>query len=474
MPSEKESCSTDETQGVAILKGDPKRAIWKLSGPLIVAMLLMSSYNVVNAIWVAGLGSDALAAVGFISPVYMVIMGLGLGIGAGSTSAIARRIGADDRTGASNNAVHALLIAIILSAIITVPLVLYAEPLALLFGAGTTAGLAASYGQIIFSGSFFIIFANVAYGVLRAEGDTKRTMYAMVAASVLNMILDPILIYGLGLGIAGAAWGTVISLAAVTVVLLYWFFVKKNLFVCLSWKVFIPSRSVTKDILAVGVPASVEYLAMSILSIILNLVLVVVATTDAVAVFSVGFRVLSFGIIPVVAIGTAVVSVVGAAYGARHYEKIRITHTFGILFGIGIALCVSVITWVFAYQIASIFSYSSESAHLYPDIAALLGVMCLIYPFVPLGIMSSSVFQGVGKGPTSLFLTIMRSLVFAAVFAFVFAILLGWGEKGVWWGMVVGEIAGGLLAFAWARVYLARLDHRCCEDPALSQGSAFP
>ena len=232
----------DETQGVAVLKGDPKRAIWKLSGPLIVAMLLMSSYNVVNAIWVAGLGSDALAAVGFISPVYMVIMGLGLGIGAGATSAIARRIGADDRTGASNNAVHALLIAIILSAIITVPLVLYAEPIALLFGAGTTAGLAASYGQIIFGGSFFIIFANVAYGVLRAEGDTKRTMYAMVAASVLNMILDPILIYGLGLGIAGAAWGTVISLAAVTVVLLYWFFVKKNLFVCLSWKVFIPSR----------------------------------------------------------------------------------------------------------------------------------------------------------------------------------------------------------------------------------------
>ena len=80
--------------------------------------------------------------------------------------------------------------------------------------------------------------------------------------------------------------------------------------------------------------------------------------------------------------------------------------------------------------------------------------MCLIYPFVPLGIMSSSVFQGVGKGPTSLFLTIMRSLVFAAVFAFVFAILLGWGEKGVWWGMVVGEIAGGLLAFAWARYIL--------------------
>jgi len=450
----------DETQGVVILKGDPKLAIWKLSWPMIVAMLLMSSYNLVNAIWVAGLGSDSLAAVGFISPIYMVLIGIGCGIGAGATSAISRRIGAGNHAEASNNAIHALLIAIIISAITTIPLVLFAEPIAVLFGAGTTAGLAATYGQIIFGGSFFIIFANVAYGILRAEGDTKRTMYAMVTASVLNMILDPILIYGLGLGIAGAAWGTVISLAAVTVVLLYWFFVKKNLFVCLSWRVFTPSRNAIKDILNVGFPASIEYLAMSIMSIILNLILVAVATTDAVAVFSIGFRVLSFGIIPVIATGTAVVSVVGAAYGARYYEKIRISHTFSILFGIGIALSISVITWVFAYQIASIFSYSTESAHLYPDIASLLGVMCLIYPFVPLGIMSSSVFQGVGKGPTSLFLTIMRSLVFAAVFAFVFAILLGWGEKGVWWGMVAGEICGGLLAFVWARVYLSMLDTR--------------
>ncbi len=468
----KGSCPADETRGVELLKGDPKRAIWKLSGPMIVAMLLMSSYNVVNAIWVTGLGSDALAAVGFICPVYMVIMGIGSGIGAGATSAIARRIGAGDHTGASNNAVHALVIATLLSAIITVPLVLSAGTIALLFGAGATAGLAATYGQIIFGGSFFIIFVNIAYGVLRAEGDAKRTMYAMVAASVLNIILDPILIYGLGMGIAGAAWGTVISLAAVTVVLMYWFFVKKDLFVCLSLKVFTPSRAVTKDILNVGIPASVDYLAMSILSIILNLILVTVATTDAVAVFSVGFRVMLFGIGPVIAIGTAVVSVVGAAYGARHYANIRISHTFGILFGTGTALFVSLVTWVFAYQIASIFSYSTESAQLFPDIAALLGVMCLIYPFVPLGFISSSVFQGLGKGPTSLFLTVMRSLVFVALFAFIFAILLGWGEKGVWWGMVAGEIAGGFLGFAWARVYLARLGRRSGEETALLPGKA--
>ena len=455
---QKKACSTGNTQGVTILTGDPKKAIISLSGPMIIAMLLMSSYNIVNAVWVVGLGSDALAAIGFMTPVFFIVMGLGTGIGAGATSAIARRIGANDRNGANNCAVHALLISLILSVIVTLPLVIFAEPIALLFGAGETAGLAAAYGQVLFAGSFFILFVNIAYGILRAEGDARRTMHAMVAASLLNIVLDPILIYGLGLGIAGAAWGTVISLAAATIVLCYWFFIKKDTYVCFSRQVFIPDRSVVSDILYVGIPASVEYLLMSALNIILNLILVMVATTDAVAVYSTGFRVVSFGIVPIVAIGTSVVSVVGAAYGARHYEKIRVAHTFSIMFGLAIALGISILTWIFACPIASVFSYSPESAHLYPAIAAFIGVMCFFYPFVPLGLLSSSLFQGVGKGPTSLFLTFMRSLVFAAVFAYLFAIPMGMGEQGVWWGIVAGEIAGGLLAFAWARVYLSKLE----------------
>lgn len=455
---QKKACSTGNTQGVTILTGDPKKAIISLSGPMIIAMLLMSSYNIVNAVWVVGLGSDALAAIGFMTPVFFIVMGLGTGIGAGATSAIARRIGANDRNGANNCAVHALLISLILSVIVTLPLVIFAEPIALLFGAGETAGLAAAYGQVLFAGSFFILFVNIAYGILRAEGDARRTMHAMVAASLLNIVLDPILIYGLGLGIAGAAWGTVISLAAATIVLCYWFFIKKDTYVCFSRQVFIPDRSVVSDILYVGIPASVEYLLMSALNIILNLILVMVATTDAVAVYSTGFRVVSFGIVPIVAIGTSVVSVVGAAYGARQYEKIRVAHTFSIIFGLAIALGISILTGIFACPIASVFSYSQESAHLYPAIAAFIGVMCFFYPFVPLGLLSSSLFQGVGKGPTSLFLTFMRSLVFAAVFAYLFAIPMGMGEQGVWWGIVAGEVAGGLLAFAWARVYLSKLE----------------
>ena len=445
------------TLGVALLTGDPKEAIVKLSGPMIVVMLLMSTYNLVNAIWVAGLGPDALAAVGFVSPLFMVLIGLGNGLGAGAASVISRRIGAGDHAGANNAAVHAILITLGISAIATIPLVLFAGPVLFAFGAGETLGLAVEYGQIIFCGTVLILVTSVMAAILRAEGDTRRTMYVLGASSILNMILDPILIYRAGMGIAGAAWGMIISQVLVALVLLYWFFVKKNTYISLSWKAFVPDKNSTRDILGVGLPASTEFFLMSILSIIINLMLVMVSGTDAVAVYTAGWRLVMFAIIPLVGIAMSVVSVAGAAYGGRHYDKLPVIHHFSILFGLVIALCTSAITWLFSQQIATIFTYSPESAYLAPTIAAFLGVMCLFYPFVPPGMMSGSIFQGVGKGMTSLAITVMRELVFIALFAYVLGIVLGMGEQGIWWGMVAGDILGSLISYTWARAYISRL-----------------
>jgi Na+-driven multidrug efflux pump len=196
---------------------------------------------------------------------------------------------------------------------------------------------------------------------------------------------------------------------------------------------------------------------MAILSIFVNLMLVMVAGTDAVAVYTAGWRLVMFAVIPIVGIALAVVSVAGAAYGGRHFDKLPIIHHFSILLGLAIALCTSAITWLFSSQIATVFTYSSETAYLTPEIAAFLSVMCLFYPFVPPGMMSTSIFQGVGKGMTSLAIVVLRELVFIAVFAWMFGIVLGMGERGVWWGMVVGVTLGSLVAYAWARVYIRRL-----------------
>jgi putative MATE family efflux protein len=444
-------------EGVALLMGDPKKAILKLSGPMIVAMLLMSTYNIVNAIWVAGLGSDALAAVGFVTPLFMILMGGASGLGAGVASVISRRIGAKDKAGADNAASHAIVMTIILSAVLTVPLILLTEPIVILFGAGETTALATEYGQVIFLGMFLILFTNIGYAILRAEGDTKRAMYAMAASSILNMVLDPLLIYTAGMGIAGAAWGMVISLAVVSCVMLYWLVFRKDTYVTLSFRSFAWHGRTIRDILGVGLPASVEFFLMSIIAIFINGLLVITAGTDAVAVYTAGWRVIFFAIIPLVGISTSLISVAGAAYGARLFEKIRVAHTFSVMFGIGIALVTSIVTFLFAHQIAMIFSYSADSAHLMPEIALFLATMCLFYPFVPPGIMSGSIFQATGKGLTSLVITLMRNLLFIAVFTYLFGIVLGYGEHGVWWGIVAGDIIGGTVAFVWARYYIARL-----------------
>ncbi len=445
------------TEGIALLMGDPKRAILKLSGPMIVAMFLMSTYNIVNAIWVAGLGSDALAAVGFVTPLFMILIGLSNGLGAGVASAISRRIGSGDKAGADNAAVHAFLIILVLSAICTIPLIILTGPIVILFGAGETAGLATAYGQVVFLGMVLLLFTTIAYAILRAEGDAKRAMYVMGASSCLNMVLDPILIYAAGMGIAGAAWGMIISLLAVSGILLYWFLGKKDTYVTISYRSFSWDRRTVRDILGVGLPASVEFFLMSILAIFINGLLVATAGTDAVAVYTAGWRVVFFAIIPMIAIGTAVISVAGAAYGARKFDRVRTAHTYSVTLGIAIALVTSAITYIFARQIALIFTYSPESAHLAPEIAAFLAIMCFFYPFIPPGVMSGSIFQATGRGMTSLVITVMRNLLFIAVFSYLFGIVLGFGEHGIWWGIVAGDILGGLVAFVWARNFITRL-----------------
>jgi putative MATE family efflux protein len=447
----------EKTEGVTLITGDPKKAIIKLSGPLIVAMILMSAYNLVDAIWVSGLGGNALAAVGFVTPLFMILVGLSNGIGAGATSAISRCIGARNQEGVNNTAMHTLVITIIISVILTVLLEIFLQPLLSLLGAGNTIDLAVSYGRVTFAGTILMLFTGAAYGILRSEGDTKRTMHAMIISSMVNIVLDPVLIYLAGWGIAGAAWATVISQALVSVVILYWFLKKKDTFATLSWKYFKPDLKVSKSILEVGLPASAEFLVMSGVTAILNVILVMVAGTDAVAVYSAGWRVVMMAIIPMAAVGTAVVTVSGVAYGSRKYKNLRIAHNYSIKVGTVIALITSVITFVFAPYIAKIFAYSPETAYLAPTIASFLQVMCLFYLFVPPGIMSSSIFQGVGKGVTSLILTVFRQLLFIAIFAYILAIALKLGQQGVWWGIVAGDIAGGIVAYVWARLYISRI-----------------
>ncbi len=446
-----------DTEGTQILLADPKAAILRLSLPMMVAMTLMTLYNVVDAFWVSGLGADALAAVGFSFPLFIITIGLASGLGTGGEAALARMIGARDRIGASSVAMHTILLMTILAVAVTIPLSLFAEDIFILMGAGSAAGLATEYARVLFLGTFALLFGEVAYAILHGEGDAKRTMYAMAAGAVANIVLDPLLIYTLHMGIAGAAWATILAEVISAVPMAYWLFVKRDTYVSLYLREFAPDPVITREILQVGFPAAAEQVVLALMTLFLNGIVVLISSTDGVAIYSVGWRVVSIGLTPILAISTAVVAVTGAAYGARAYAKMESALLFAVRLGLGIGVGLAVATFIFAPQIAAIFAGPGDASAIVPGLTAFLRVMSLVYPMVGFGLISASFFQGTGLGARSLTITVLQSVVLSTLFVWIFAIELGLGLSGVWWGVAAGNAVGAMLGYAWARRYTAGL-----------------
>ena len=418
-----ESPELDKTEGVDTILGDPKNAILKLSGPMIIAMLITALYNLIDGVWVAGLGQNALAAIGFITPIFLVVMGFSNGLGAGATAVVSRFIGEGEKESADNAAIHIMILTIIFTIIVMVFLGLFLRPILEMLGAGVATDLALSYGNIVFAGSIFIIFTAAAYGILRGEGNIKKTTYAMSFGAILNMILDPIFIYTFDWGIAGAGIATVVSLGIVSFIILYWF--KEDTYINFSIKFFSFSKDILKKILAVGIPAGAEFLIIAILSASLNVILVTVSGVDAVAVYSSGWRVVMIAIIPIISVAISVVPITGASFGARRYENFNIIQNYAIKIGTLIALITAITTFILAPYIADIFTYSPQTEGLHGLITDFLRLMVLFYIFVPVGSIASSIFQGVGRGFDSFILTTIRELPLIVVFAYVLAIPLG-------------------------------------------------
>ena len=443
--------------GVESILGDPKSALIKMSIPLIISLFITSLYSVIDAIWVSGLGADALAGVGFVSPIFIALMGIGNGLAAGASSALSKYIGEENKSKADNGAIHTILITVIVSILTTIILLMFLKDILLAIGAGSTINYAMDYGFIISLGSILIILSNSLYGVLRAEGDANRTMYAMLFSSILNMILDPIFIYGLNLGVKGAAFATLISLLLVNLVLFYWFYIKKDTYLRPLISNFKFNKSISFDIIKVGFPASLELINNALFAALFSLLLTVVASTDAVAVYSTGWRVVTIATTPILAVATALISVVGANYGAKRYEDILIAHRYSMKISILLGFVAAIIVYVFAPQIVSIFSYAGTSMRLAPELIAFLSCIVIYFPTMGYGCTSTFVFQGTGNGITAMFQTILRETVFTLGFAILLAIVLGYGEYGAWWGIILGEIVVNTITMIWADLHIKRL-----------------
>ena len=291
----------------------------------------------------------------------------------------------------------------------------------------------------------------------RSEGDVKISTTPIVISAVINMILDPIFIYYFGWGVKGAALATGLAPAAGLLMMLYWIGIKKDTYLSYNLKDFHNDLNMYKDILAVGIPASLEQMIMSALNITVNFMLTIVSGSVAVAVYTAGWRLIALGLLPAIGVGTAAITVSGVAYGAKKYENIRTTCRYSVKLGLIASIIVCIILYVFANQIAFIFSYSEASAHLEPLIAAFIQLMCLFILYVPFGASAGNVFQGLGKGTVSFVLTTFREFVLVLVFAYLLGFVFHMGERGIYYGMLLGGLIGSVIAYGIIEIYIDRL-----------------
>ena len=449
--------NNDSKDNVGIMLGNPKKALINLSIPLVISLLISSLYNVIDAIWVSGLGADALAGVGFVTPIFMILIGFGNGLGAGSAFAISKYIGENNKQKADNGSIHAILIMVITSIIITAILLLFLKDILIFMGASQTLNYAMDYGQIIIFGSIFVILSNALYGIFRGEGDSKRPMYAMIASAVLNMVLDPIFIYTLNLGVKGAAIATLISAFFVILIQFYWFYIKKDTYLKPYLSNFNFKKEISFDIIKVGFPASLQLLNNAFFAAVFSALLAFISSTDSVAVYSTGWRIVTIGTTPILAIGTALISVIAANYGARNYKNIQTAHRYAMKISMIFVVFVMIFTIAFAPQIASVFSSSSSSVRISGELAAFLTWIVLYYPTMAVGVASTYVFQGIGRGMTAMFQTIMRETGFTLVFALLFTFIFNWGVWGAWMGIVLGEVVSNNITLIWADYAIKKL-----------------
>ena len=362
---------------------NPSKSLWRLAIPIIAGMAIQTLYTIIDMIFIGRLGGESIAAVAFNFPIFFFIMGLTFGLGSGVTASIARFIGADDKVNADNAAEHSVVIAFLLSLILTVLGLIYGKDILILMGCtDDVIDLSYDYLRISCYGISFLIFSAFFRSILSGEGDMKLPMMIAALGTVLNTILDPIFIFALDLGVAGAAWATTISQIVVFLIFVYMLFVKEHAYVQFKMKDFSPSFFIIMDIIKVGLPTSIQMIIMSLGQVVFNKMLVSYST-DAVAAYQVGGRVDMLVFLPIMGIASALTTIIGMFFGAKEYDKIRFITKYGISRSIFITLIASVFLYFSAPWVTVIFTNDLAIQSIASNY---LQMICLIFPMISIGI----------------------------------------------------------------------------------------
>ena len=447
--------------GTDVLTSEPRTALRAMAVPIVISLLVAQINAFADTFWCSGLGGEALAALGLGIPMYAVVAGIGNGLGIGISAAGANRIGAGKRAEAAEivrQAIPAMLIVSLAAA----PLFLLAgRPVVDWMGSGgSVSGEAWEYCIPCFICSAAIIMPNIYAGALRAEGDARRSMYILAFGALLNMVLDPVFAYGLGYGISGLAWATSVSSAAAAVPVAYWYHVKKDTELRISYGGFRFRKGPVKAFSSIGVPKAVELDIFYIFNILMLYFFVKVGGPDGSALYNSAYKYVDLiGVIPA-GIGGAIATVCSAQFGMGDFGRIRRTVSEGLKISLIAVTAAAAVLFVFSDWFAAVFA-SGDSAYLRADLARTIRLYCLFIPILVLRDIGSAQLQSIRMAGSSMASALIRNLEMTAAFwaASYFSL------DAEWWALITGHWLGALLMWAWAEwgLRLREREHRKAE-----------
>jgi len=426
------------------------RLILSMSLPTMFSMIIQAMYNIVDSVFVSNLGQDALTALSLAYPLQLMTISVAVGTGVGINSFISRRLGEKNQELANNGAANGIFISIISWLVFLLVGIFLTVPFFKLFN--PTPGVmkyGVDYTSIILIFSVGVMVEIAIEKALQATGNMIFPMIFQLIGAVSNIVLDPLFIFGIGpfprMEVAGAAVATVIGQILAMLFSIYIFFFKKHA-VQVHVRNFKPSLKIIKNIYAVGFPSIIMQSISSVLVVGLNAILMGFSEA-AVSVHGIYYKMQSFVFMPVFGLNQGLMPIMGYNFGAKNKDRLHSAIRYGCIIAAFIMLCGTVIFWVFPAQILSLFNANDDILNM--GIKAMRFISLSFLP-AAIDIIFSTTFQAVGKGFSSMILSLLRQLVFILPAALV---LSNFGVNAVWFAYPIAEVGALIVAiFLYTRI----------------------
>ena len=426
--------ATENKMGVMPLN----RLLISMSVPMMISMLVQALYNIVDSMFVAQLSENALTAVSLAFPAQNLMIAVATGTGVGVNAALSRNHGEKNFERANKIADHALFLAALSYVVFALFGLCFARQFfRLQTDIEEIVDLGTTYLRVCTIASFGLFMEIACERLLQSTGKTIYSMYTQGLGAIINIVLDPILIFGYfgapALGIAGAAGATVIG-QIIAFCLGFFFNKTRNHEITISLRDFKPSSEIISHIYAVGIPSIIMASIGSVMTFGMNKILIAFSST-ATAVFGIYFKLQSFVFMPVFGLNNGTVPIIAYNYGAGKPDRIMGTLKLAAMYAVTIMLIGLAVVQLIPDKLLMIFSASDTMLSI--GIPA-LRTISLSFLFAGFSIVCSSMFQALGHGMLSLWISVFRQLVVLLPVAFVFA-KLG-GLHVVWFAFPIAEV----------------------------------